>query len=49
LNVGSNWEIGGRNRANGLRRMTMRLLDATMTVRGRAIVRDGRILWDQIP
>lgn len=49
IDLGSNWEIGGRNNANGVRRMTMRLMDATLTVGGRAIVRDGRILWDQIP
>ena len=43
IDVGSNWENGGRNRATRMRRMTIRLPDATVTVDGRTIMRDGRL------
>ena len=48
IDIGSNWENGGRNRAKGMRRMTIRLTDATVTADGRAVMRDGRILWEEL-
>ncbi len=48
VDVGSNWENGGSNRAVGMRRMSMRLSDATVTVQGRVLVDRGRILWDEV-
>jgi hypothetical protein len=48
IDIGSNWENGGTNRATGMRRMSIRLRDATLLVNGRTLVRDGRVQWDQL-
>ena len=48
VDIGSNWENGATNRATRMWRMSMRLASATVTVDGRPIVRDGRILWESI-
>ena len=44
IDVGSNWENGGRNRAVGMRRMTMRLSDATVTAGATTIMHEGRLV-----
>jgi hypothetical protein len=44
IDIGANWENGGRNRAVGMRRMTLRLPDATVTAGGRILMRDGQLL-----
>ena len=49
IGLGSNWEEAEprrRNRPTRIRRMNVRLRDATLTAGGRTIVKDGRILWD---
>jgi Thermophilic metalloprotease (M29) len=48
IDVGSNWENGGTNRAVGMRRMSMRLTDADVTIEGRALLAGGRIQWDAV-
>ena len=48
VELGSNWENGGRNRATGARRLAIALPDATVTADGVAILKDGRILWESI-
>jgi Thermophilic metalloprotease (M29) len=48
IDIGSNWENGGTNRAVGMRRMSMRLPDASVTVQGRALLEGGRIQWDAV-
>jgi hypothetical protein len=52
IEIGSNWEVAEPRRLNRpkrIRRMSVRLRDATLTVDGRALVRDGRILWHELP
>ena len=49
VDVGSNWENGGRNRAVGMRRMTMRLADATVTAGASTVMHDGRLVVDAQP
>jgi hypothetical protein len=49
VELGSNWENGGRNRADGARRLSVPLVDATLEADGRVLMRDGRILWEAIP
>jgi hypothetical protein len=47
--LGSNWEEAEprrRNRPTRIRRMSIRLPDATLTAGGKTLVRDGRILWE---
>jgi hypothetical protein len=49
LALGSNWEEAEprrRNRPTRIRRMSIRMRDATLTAGGKTIVRDGRILWE---
>lgn len=49
--LGSNWEEAEprrRNRPTRIRRISVRLADATLTAGARTIVQDGRILWDQL-
>lgn len=48
IEIGSNWENGGRNRAKGASRLTIRLTDATLTSGGRVLVEDGAIRWDRV-
>jgi hypothetical protein len=48
IDVGSNWENGGTNRAVRMRRMTIRLEDATITTSRGTLMRDGRLLWAEI-
>lgn len=48
IEIGSNWENGGRNRAKGASRLSIRLADATLTADGRALVENGAILWDRV-
>jgi hypothetical protein len=48
VELGSNWENGGRNRAIGARRLAIGLPDATVAADGVVIVKDGRILWESI-
>ena len=48
VDIGSNWENGATNRATRMWRMSMRLSGATLTIDGRTIVREGRILWDAL-
>lgn len=48
IDVGSNWENGGTNRAVGMRRMSMRLSNAEVAVEGRVLVAGGRIQWDAV-
>lgn len=43
IDIGANWENGGRNRAEGMRRMTIRLADATVTAGSRVLIKDGSI------
>jgi hypothetical protein len=45
VDIGANWEHGATNRATRMWRMSIRLSQATVTVDGRAVVRDGRIQW----
>lgn len=48
---GSNWEEAEPRRQNQpkrIRRMNVRLRDATLTAGDRTIVRDGRILWEEL-
>jgi hypothetical protein len=42
FDVGSNWENGGTNRAVRMRRMTIRLPDATITTPQGTLMRDGK-------
>lgn len=49
VELGSNWENGGGNRAEGARRLSVPLVDATLEAGGRVLMREGRILWDAIP
>ena len=49
LDIGANWENGGSNRAVGMRRMTVRLTDATIVAGSRTIMRDGRLVLDDPP
>jgi hypothetical protein len=49
VELGSNWENGGINRAEGASRLGVPLVDATLEADGRVLMRDGRILWDAIP
>jgi hypothetical protein len=44
IDVGSNWENGGRNRAVGMRRMTIRLSDATVMAGAATIMHEGRLV-----
>ena len=45
LDIGANWENGGTNRATGMRRMTIRLADATITTSdGTTIMREGKLV-----
>jgi hypothetical protein len=48
IDIGANWENGGRNRAEGMQRMTIRLTDATVTAGDRVVMRNGAILWAEI-
>lgn len=48
VELGSNWENGGRNRTTGARRLAIALPVATVTADGVAILKDGRILWESI-
>jgi hypothetical protein len=48
IEIGSNWENGGRNRAKGASRLSIRLPDATLTAGGRTLVENGAILWDHV-
>ena len=48
IEIGSNWENCGRNRAKGASRLSIRLADATLTADGRALVENGAILWDRV-
>lgn len=48
VDIGANWENGGRNRAVRMRRMTIRLPDATVTADGRPIMTGGRIDWETL-
>jgi hypothetical protein len=48
IEIGSNWENGGRNRAKGASRLSIRLPDATLTAGGRTLVENGAILWDRV-
>jgi hypothetical protein len=48
IDIGANWENGGRNRAKGMMRMTIRLTDATVVADGRTLMRDGRFLWEAL-
>jgi hypothetical protein len=48
LDFGANWENGASNRAVRMWRMSLPLRDAAMAIDGRTIMRDGRLLWDQI-
>lgn len=48
IDIGSNWENGGRNRAEGMRRMTIRLPDATVSTPHGPIMRDGVLLRERI-
>jgi hypothetical protein len=48
IDIGANWENGGGNRAEGMRRMTIRLTDATVAAGDRVVMRNGAILWDQL-
>jgi hypothetical protein len=48
LELGSNWENGGRNRTKGASRLVIRLPDATLTAGGRALIEEGVIRWDRI-
>jgi hypothetical protein len=48
IDIGANWENGGRNRARGMSRMTIRLTDATLTADGRTLMKDGRIDWEAL-
>ena len=43
IDIGANWENGGRNRAEGMRRMTIRLADATVTAGTRVVIKDGAL------
>lgn len=43
VDIGANWENGGRNRAVRMRRMTIRLPDATVTADGRTLMTAGRL------
>lgn len=43
IDIGANWENGGKNRAEGMRRMTIRLADATITTAAGTLMRDGRL------
>lgn len=49
VELGSNWENGGRNRAVGARRIGVRLRDATVSADGITIVDAGRINWEVVP
>ena len=49
IDIGSNWENGGRNRTRGIRRMTIPLENATVVAGDRTIVRDGQFVWTDIP
>ncbi len=49
VDIGANWENGGRNRATGMRRMTIRLQDATITAGDRILMRDGQLLREDPP
>ena len=43
IDIGANWENGGSNRAIRMRRMTIRLSDATITTGAGTLMRDGRL------
>ena len=43
IDIGANWENGGKNRAEGMRRMTITLSDATITTAAGTLMRDGRL------
>jgi hypothetical protein len=45
VEIGSNWENGGHNRAVGASRVGIRLADATVTAGGRVLVRAGEAQW----
>lgn len=49
IELGSNWENGGTNRARGARRLTIPLENATVVAGDRTIVRDGQFLWHELP
>ena len=46
--IGANWENGATNRAHRMRRMTIWVLDASLTADGRPLVRDGRWQWEEL-
>jgi hypothetical protein len=48
VEIGSNWENGGRNRTNVASRLIIRLTDATLTAGGRVLVEAGAIRWDLV-
>ena len=48
VDIGSNWENGATNRATRMWRMSLRLPQATISIDGRTLVRDGRIQWTDI-
>jgi hypothetical protein len=48
VDIGSNWENGATNRATRMWRMAVRLSQATVTVDGRTIIREGRIGWQAL-
>ena len=49
FDVGSNWENGATNRATRMRRMALRLPDASVWAGDRLVMRAGVWLWDAIP
>ena len=48
VEIGSNWENGGRNRAKDASRLVIRLPDATLSAGGRVLIEQGAIRWDHI-
>jgi hypothetical protein len=48
VDIGANWEHGATNRATRMWRMSVRLARASVTVDGKTIVEDGRILWSAL-
>ncbi len=45
LDIGANWENGGKSRARGMARLTVRLPNATVSSGDRVIMRNGEWQW----
>lgn len=48
VDIGANWENGGKNRAVGMNRLNIRQPDATVTASGVTVMKNGDFVWDAI-